>query len=310
MRNVISATVKSKALALVAGTMFLLTNGHAQTLSKTAALLDPSGTQYFQNQYLANAAMAGLDSGMHLNAAYRAQMNGIDGAPTTKFFSADGYIGNRVGAGLNVFNDQAGLLSRTRIAGTYAYHLPLNEKGSKLHFGISLGMNFQRLNYSKINADNNDPSIGAFNRRDDYFEADYGMAYTDQHWTIQAALPNIRTTFSNKDFPAVDGGTVFFSGISYKWQLEHAVTSIEPKLCYRSIKGYDGIVDVGLNVGLLNNIANVTALYHSSGNFTVGAGVRIMNTVKLVALYTKQTSGLKTYSDGGYEIGLTADLFR
>ena len=74
-------------------------NAQAQGLGNSLGLLEPSGTQWFQNQYLANPAMAGIDSGMHLNAAYRRQYNGIDGAPTTSHFSADGALGRRVEIG-------------------------------------------------------------------------------------------------------------------------------------------------------------------------------------------------------------------
>jgi type IX secretion system PorP/SprF family membrane protein len=156
----------------------------AQSLSNAQALLEPSGTQYFQNQYLSNPAMAGIEKGLHLNAAYRKQWSGIDGAPVTKFFTADGAMGNRVGAGLNIFNDVAGLINRTRIGLTYAYHLPLSDADHQLHFGLSLALNVQRIDYKNVNGDATDPSVSAFNRRDDYFEGEYGMAYTDTKLTL------------------------------------------------------------------------------------------------------------------------------
>src|SRR5690606_14004655 len=109
--------------------------------------------QWFQNQYLANPAMAGIDTGLHLNAAYRRQWTGVEGAPKTAFFTADGLVGKRVGAGLSIFNDQAGLIDRTRIALSYAYHLPLGNRGQRLHFGLSLALNVQRLDYSHVDGD-------------------------------------------------------------------------------------------------------------------------------------------------------------
>src|ERR1044072_2452792 len=99
-------------------------NGEAQGLDNSLGLLEPSGTQWFQNQYLANPAMAGIDSGMHLNAAYRRQYNGIDGPPTPSHSSAGAALGRGVGAGFKIFNDEAGLITRPRLAATYAYHLP------------------------------------------------------------------------------------------------------------------------------------------------------------------------------------------
>lgn len=299
----------SKYISLLVLAMAGFLAGGAQSLSNTPALLEPSATQYFQNQYLANPAMAGIDSGLHLNAAYRRQMNGIDGAPISKFFTADGYIGARVGGGVHIFNDQAGLMNRTRVALSYAYHLPLGDRGQTLHLGLSLAMNFQRIDYKAVNGDGSDPSIGAFNRRDNYFEGEFGMAYTNTHWNIQGSLPNIRTLFTG-DNKAVDGGTIYFTAISYKFLPEGAISSIIPKVCYRGVRGYDNIFDFGLHAGFLHEVANVMALYHTSGSFTGGLGVNILQTVTLQAMYTTQTNGMKTYVDGGYEIGLTVNLFR
>ena len=291
---------------------FFLTAGleaGAQSLSNAQALLEPSGTQYFQNQYLANPAMAGIEKGLHLNAAYRGQLNGMDGAPVTKFFTADYAVGNRVGAGLNIFNDVAGLINRTRIGLTYAYHLPLNDPDHQLHFGLSLAWNVQRIDYKNLDGEINDPSVSAFNRRDNYFEAEYGMAYTDTKLTVQASIPNVRSLFTG-DNKAVDGGGIFFTAASYKFAVDETITFIEPKLCYRGVRGYDNIIDAGVNVSLLNNVANVMAMYHTSKSLTAGIGVNIMKAVAIQGMYTAQTGGVKTTVDGTYEVGITVDLFK
>lgn len=285
-------------------------NAQAQSLGNSLGLLEPSGTQWFQNQYLANPAMAGIDSGLHLNAAYRRQYNGIDGAPETGHFSADGALGRRVGAGFKIFNDEAGLITRTKLAATYAYHLPLGTNNQQLHFGLSLAFNIQRLDYTKVDGDAADPSLAAFNRRDNYFEAEYGMAYTDGHLFLQAALPNVRSLFTGKDY-GVNGGGLFFTAASYRFTPEQGVISgVEPKVCYRGIQGYDNIVDAGFNLYVLDNVANVMGMYHTSKSFTAGLGVNIKKMVILQALYTTQTGGIKTYVDGTYEIGATVNLFR
>lgn len=296
-------------LLLLSGLFLLPVHSKAQSLGTTPALLEPSGTQYFQNQYLANPAMAGVDTGLHINAAYRNQWSKIDGAPVTQFLTADYAMGKRVGVGLNIFNDKAGLLNRTRVALTYAYHLPLSEWGQQLSFGLSLAWNVERLSTKDVDGEVNDPSIGTFNRRDDYFEASYGMAYTDGHLNLQGSIPNLRGLFTGTD-KGVDGGNVFFTAASYKFITESAISSIEPKLCYRGVKGYDNIVDIGVNVTCLDNLANVMAMYHTSKSVTAGIGVNVLRTVAIQALYNSQTGGIKTYVDGTYEIGATIHLFR
>ncbi|MBW8684593.1 PorP/SprF family type IX secretion system membrane protein [Chitinophaga rhizophila] len=302
--NIRSLIVSS--LLLAAG---ITQQAGAQSLSNAQALLEPSGTQFFQNQYLGNPAFAGMEEGVRINGAYRRQWTGIDGAPVTKFFTADAAFGNRVGGGLNVFNDVAGLINRTRVALTYAYHLPLTNPDQQLHFGLSLAWNVQRIDYKNVNGEAIDPSLGAFNRRDDYFEAEYGMAYTDTRLTLQASIPNIRTLVTGDD-KAVNGGGIFFTAASYKFAVNDAISSIEPKICYRGVRGYDNILDAGVNVSFLNDVANVMAMYHTSKSLTAGIGVNILKTVGIQAMYTTQTGGIKTYVDGTYEIGATINLFR
>jgi type IX secretion system PorP/SprF family membrane protein len=279
----------------------------AQTFSNKPALLQPSGTQYYLNQYLANPAMAGLDSGLNLNAAHRRQWTGIDEAPVNTFITGDLRVGNS-GFGVNIYTDKAGQLSGTRVALSYAYHLPLDRAGNRLlHFGLSVAVNTSRVSAYELDGDLSDPSLAAYNERNNYFEGEYGMAYTDRHLTLQVSVPNARTLFSGKEL-GVNSGTVLFTAASYRLDLGGGISSLEPKLCYRHVKGYDGIVDAGVQLGFLNNVITVMGLYQSSKNFTGGAGVQIGKVVTIQAMYTTQTGGLKNYSDGTYELGVKCGL--
>lgn len=315
MRNKINTTYSKQLRSIVTGCLLLtgmfMQKAVAQSPSNATGLLQPSATMYFQNQYLGNAAMAGIDSGLHVNAAHRRQwQNSIEGAPVTTFFTADMNMGNRAGVGLNIMNDKAGLINRTRAALTYAYHMPLSAiRNQYLHFGLSLSFDFQRVDLSKVDGDMNDPVISAYNDRDNYFGGDFGMAYTDDHWTIQSALPNLREVFTGVN-RGINGGTLVYSAASYKFTTNGAVSSIEPKLAYRVIKGNDDIVDAGVNVAFLHDVLKVMALYQTSKNFTAGVGVKVLKAISIQAMYTTQTGGIKTYTDGTYEVGIRADLFR
>jgi hypothetical protein len=88
------------------------------------------------------------------------------------------------------------------------------------------------------------------------------------------------------------------------------LSSLEPEVCFRGVKNYKGIVDAGVRAGFLNDQANLYGIYHNSGNFSAGAGYTIKSTVSILALYTSQTKGLKTYFGGTYQLGLKIRLFR
>ena len=89
-------------LALVLGLLGLAPASYAQ--------LNPLGQAYFQNQYLANPAMAGLGEGLRVNAGYRQQWTSMPGSPSTQFLTGDYGFKNRVGLGANIYHEKAGLL--------------------------------------------------------------------------------------------------------------------------------------------------------------------------------------------------------
>lgn len=267
---------------------------------------------YFQNQFLANPAMAGLDTGLNLNVGYRKQWTDVKDGPVTAMLTADYKIDRKMSAGLTIYSDRAGVLNHTRVGLSYAYHLPLNEeKNERLHLGLTLGVDNKRIQRSKIIGDQDDPSVDAFNRRDNYFEADFGMAYTNKQLTIQAALPNLASTFRNKKDEESVNTTMCYAAVSYKFGTQsEQVSSLEPKVAVRGVRGYKSIVDIGANVSLARNFANVFAMYHTSNSVTAGIGFHFKETVEVQMSYTSQTAGVKTNVDGNFGLNVKIRLFK
>ena len=153
-------------------------------VQKVQAQLSGMQTMYYQNQYLANPAMAGMEQGLNINLGYQQQWASVPGSPRIQNFTADYNPGNNVGLGLNVNSDNAGLINRTRVMGTYAYHLPLSDKDNRLNFGLSLGINDTYIDYTKVNGDQGDVSVQDFNQRSVYVDGDFGISYTSQKFTV------------------------------------------------------------------------------------------------------------------------------
>ncbi|WP_157986656.1 PorP/SprF family type IX secretion system membrane protein [Chitinophaga alhagiae] len=307
MKNKLSIFIKTAGLLAAA---LFAQRGTAQSFGSSVATFEAPAAQYFFNQYMANPAMAGIDSGLHIQASYRRPWDDLPGAPVTQVFTADGYWGKRVGAGVHVLNDEAGLLQRTKIALTYAYHLPLNTSNTRhLHFGLSMALQVQRLNTKDVIGDPDDPAFGAFNRRDNFFESDFGMAYTDEHFTIQAAMPNLFGHFRD-EYKNLAGTTSYFGAASYRILLNGALNAIEPKVSYRGIKEADDILDAGAQFSFLQSRLNVFGMYHTSGNFTVGAGYQYNRVVALQGAYISQASGLRRIIGNSFELSLQLNFLR
>ncbi|TAM99427.1 MAG: type IX secretion system membrane protein PorP/SprF [Chitinophagaceae bacterium] len=281
----------------------------AQYFGNSSQVSDPFESQYFTNRYLANPSMAGIDSGLMLHAAYRQQYSGMSGAPVTGVFSADDNPGKRVGLGLIAYNDKAGLINRTRFAITYAYHLPLNNQEQNLHFGISAAFAHTSLDTKGIIGDPTDPAIAQFNERKNNFEMDYGMAYTDPHITLQASLFNILGYVSKFGNNTADVST-FYAAAAYKFTLEGTVNSLEPEVAFQGVKNYNSILNIGANLIMLQHILNLTAMVGTQGNVSLGTGVTYKNKVGLQLFYLSQTTKLRNYTNGNFEIALSLFLAR
>lgn len=282
---------------------------NAQYFGNSSQVSDPFQSQYFANRYLANPSMAGIDSGLTLHAAYRQQYSGMPGAPVTEAFTAGYNPGKRVGLGLIGYNDKAGLINRTRFAITYAYHLPLNNEGQNLHFGISAAFAHTSLDPKGITGDQTDPAIAQFNARKNTFEVDYGMAYTDPHITLQASLFNVLGYMEKLGNSTADVST-FYAAAAYKFTFGGTVNSVEPEVAFQGVKNYNSILNIGANLVMLHHILNFTTMVGTQGNVSLGTGVTYKNRLGLQLFYLSQTSKLRSYTNGNFEIALSLFLAR
>lgn len=175
----------------------------------------PYYTQYILNNYIINPAVAGIENYWDVKASHRHQWVGLNGAPVTTYVTLQGPLsksdmGDREnptsfhpqgenprghvfmenykstdphhGVGLTVLNDKTGPINRFALYGTYAYHLPLNDRVS-MSGGVSIGIQNVSLKTDEL---------------------DFGTAYpVDPVVTGSAYVNNIR--------PDISLGLMFYS---------------------------------------------------------------------------------------------------
>lgn len=280
----------------------------AISITSANAQLNPLSAQYYTNQYLINPAFAGINEGLKLNGAYRKLWNNVPGSPLTQNLTAD-YGFNKVGIGLTVNNESAGLQRQTRLVGSYAYHLQMSENNHRLSFGISLGFMSQRLEIADIYGNPNDPMAGQYNNRKTYLDGDFGVAYTSGKLNIQAAIPNLKSVLK-KDLIKLADVATFYTAASYNIAISEGSENIdmEPKIAYRGVKGFDNIWDAGALVSIANKQAFLLAMYHSTENATFGLGMDFRKKYLISGTYTTQTSELSSYTNGSFELNLRLNL--
>lgn len=277
-------------------------------LSKLAiAQINPMGATYYLNRYILNPAMAGIETGWTLNAAYKAQWTAINGAPQMGSFTADfGSIDQKVGVGANFYSETAGVINRTSFKGTFAYHLPLaKDNKSFVDFGLSGGVMNEWIDFTKVRGDVDDVQLRNFNQRALYFDGDFGAAYRNQQLTIQGSLPNLKRFFKRDVRRNVADLALFFTAISYKFNLDPTrMSTFEPLVSYRNVQNYKDIVDIGANFEFNDSRLMLTTIYHSTNSVTFGAGTNYQKKLSIIAQYTSNTSDLGNMSNGEFEVGL------
>ncbi|MGV3706827.1 MAG: PorP/SprF family type IX secretion system membrane protein [Arcticibacter sp.] len=275
------------------------------------AQLVPMASQYYENEYLGNPAFAGLKKDVRVNLSTRNQWKSLPGSPSTHSLTADYYLegvaGGRVGTGLNIYSDKAGLIRRTRVVGSYSYQLPLNGDDQTLRFGVSLGVMNEKLDFDAMIGDPNDLSADRFNERKSYLDGDFGIAYIQNRLTIQGALPNLKKLMK-KDLNATVDGSTFFMAFSYKIGRELELICIEPKFCFRGARDINNLWDVGTNIKFSNNAIYLMGMYHSSRSSTIGLGLNYQEKVLIQGYYTSQLAAQRLDTGGSFEVNLQVPI--
>ncbi len=271
--------------------------------NKSVAQQDPFAASYFQNQYLANPAMVGGDNKIKAGVGYRRQWAGISNSPYSLYATGEYSSGDKMNLGISVYNDKAGMLNTSMAMATYAYYLPVTSNGGRVHLGISAGAVNRRIDLKNFNGDPGDVLLTEGNNI--RFDGGIGVAYTDKQITVQAAFPNMVTYFKKENDSIVNRST-FFAAASYKFAFNDGDFTIEPKVAFRGMKGFDNIIDAGANITLKQ--INLFGLYHTSQSITAGAGLKIADKLVISAMYTSAGAAMKEYVDGNFEVGLSFSL--
>jgi len=277
------------------------------TTSNAFSQLNPMGSMYYLNPYLANPAFAGIEQGWELNGSYKAQWTAIDGAPSMQSVSATyGTPNKKVGLGLSFYNESASVIRRTSFKGSYAYHLPLNNQTSFIDFGLSVGIMDEWIDFAKVRGDLSDQSLYNFNERKIYFDGDFGITFRNKNLTIQGALPNLKRLLDKDIRRNVTDRSLYMASIGYKFINNNgsALASVEPRVAYRGVENYKDILDVGINTQFFGNNLLLSGIYHSTNSVTFGAGTTYKNKLSILCQYTTNTKDLQTYSNGEFEIAL------
>jgi type IX secretion system PorP/SprF family membrane protein len=298
-------------------------------LTKAFAQQLPLYTQYKNNAFLLNPAMAGYDGYTSFNLTSRRQWIGIENSPVTYSLSAQTRLlkrshrivnkpvrsnvlipstQGRVGLGGYLFNDQNGHVSRTGMQFTYAYHIIMHRQ--QLSFGLG-GQIFQykidesRLFYmdpgdpldpSSLNAVAliPDANVGVLLSSDDYF---IGFSANQLFESVLKLGSTDLSSLKLHRHYYLLGGRTFNLNQNF---------DIEPTFLFKTTEQFFPQIDLSCKISYGNDYwAGLS--YRSSGSVSGLFGVRA-NNLFIGYAYDFALTSIRKHSIGSHEVFLSLKL--
>lgn len=279
------------------------------TFVSTNAQLNPSPSQFFHNQMVQTVAATGLKGMTQLDMSFRnTLLNTFSGAPVNMYATFQSQLKNGSGIGLQFNGDNAGLLSRSRIMGSYA--LDLSKGETRIRLGVGLGVLMNRLNTNgAIRGDVNDPAIAEFNQQRAVVDGSVGgLLETVSGWQLLANIPSLGAIQEFSKYSSINY-TVFNTMIKKRFALGvsgdeyiKGMSTLETLLGYRMIHGGEDVIDIGAMFKYQGWIG-FNAMYHSNNEYSLGIHIPYKDRMALNFAFN---SG-KVYSKNYFNVGGTLE---
>ena len=291
--------------AFVAGLLFPLA---------LMAQQDPIYSQFMYNGLALNPAVAGSAETFSATALYRKQWMGIKGAPETQTLSVDAPVyGKKIGLGLSVINDKAGITQNLVMNTLYAYRIQFKE--GVLSMGLQAGINNYKADYTSVqtNPQNGIDDAFASNVNRMIFNFGSGLYYYSKRLYAGFSVPHILNQSldgmvdQGGGVPSrqyrhyfLTGGYVFDAGKNFK---------IKPSALLKLASGAPIQVDINSNFWY-NEMYCIGFSYRTNDSFTALLQLQLARQLRIGYAYDYLTSKLSQFTTGNHEIMLRYELVK
>ena len=280
----------------------------------------PQITQYMNNNYAVNPAVAGMYDYYQVNTTIRNQWVGMNEGPRTNVISIYGRHSDNVGLGGTVYNDVTGPTSRSggSVSSTYAFSLTAK---MKLSLALQGGFTQFKLIKSELSVKQaGDVIIMGGNIVRTLPDATFGLNLSGDKWYIGAAIPQLLSSelrLMDDDFARIYDTTsqngklashIYVLG-SYTYDINSAI-SIEPSFFLRAVAGVKTQIDfgvkseykelfwLGINYKMNNDLSSIATLL----------GFNINDRYNIGYSYGMPSSATSNYYSGSHEFMLGVRL--
>lgn len=267
-------------------------------------------SHYFYKPMINNPAYTGIDSATNLMLVNHTQWTGFKGGPQYNVLSLDGNIINKnTGLGVLIFNDRKGINQRTGGNISYAYKVHFN-KNTHLHFGLSLGVLNQSINYSQALVETeNDPSLFSNTQNKVAIDANVGLVFIYKGLQFGFALPQVA---NNKvSYKSTNDSRTFYTqsrhymgSLSYRLPVSKTKKIVlTPQVLTRYLPDAPIQYDAGLKAEWQDKIW-LGATYRSNYAVGVNLGVVLFKRLTIGYSYDYVLGNLNKYAGLSHEIML------
>lgn len=268
---------------------------------------DPQFTQYMFNTLGVNAAYAGSRGHASATGLLRSQWVGLDGAPRSQTFTIDSPIGERVGLGLAIANDELGPSQETYIDLNFSYTIPTSDT-RKLSFGIKGGGRVLDIDFSRGSTQSSGDALFQNNVSEFLPTVGVGVYWHSDRNYIGVSVPNLFTDQTYDDIQqtvAAERLHLFIIGGLVK-DLSSTV-KFKPAFLVKSVVGAPIIVDLSANFMFYEKL-RLGLSYRWDDSVSGLAGFQLTPQLLLGYSYDYTTTELQRFNTGSHEITLRFDL--
>ncbi len=290
-----------KPAIIFTGILFLLSN-------VIFAQQEASFTQYRYHMNIVNPAYVSINNETTLSSTFRDQWTGVPDAPVTQAVSFGTSIGENLGIGLSVVNNENFVEKQAFVAIDFSYKLKINEV-LDLYMGIKVGGDFYSVNTSGLKTYSIaiDPALADLSN----FTPNLGIGAVLKggNYFISVSSPRILNTERAKNeagyaVVATDKPHIYLS-CGYDFDLNSAITPLvlKPSIMMRYVQNAPISVDI-TSMLQIEKIFEIGGMYRTDEVFGVITDFKINNKLLLGYSYEWSSKPTLASAQNTYELFL------
>ena len=276
---------------------------------------DAQYTQYMYNTLSINPAYAGSRDVLSFLGLYRTQWVGLDGAPDTFTASLHSPVGKKVGLGFHLTHDEIFISQETLIDIDFSYSLDFSND-AKLALGLKAGGHFLNIDSSQTSAFNTGDADTQINIDNKFSpQVGLGLYYYTNDFYLGLSAPNLLETkhfdensANNNSFSTATERVNIYLMAGKTFDLNESL-KLKPAAVLKAVDGAPLQLDISGNV-LIKEKLTLGLAYRWSAALSAMAGFQISDQLMLGFGYDRETTELRQFNDGSYEIFLRYELFK